>query len=181
MIKLTGGNLKGRSIKSLPGSTTRPSSSKVREAIFNIIGGRVTGSSWLDLFGGSGAVGLEALSRGADGVTFIEKDAGALNCLKKNISLFNLTDKVRLFRQDALTFLKNKPESYSFVFLDPPYQSDYYEKVFSLINKNPAILKPDGVLIVEHRTKIILPDIVLIMKKSYKYGDTSVTLYCSEG
>jgi 16S rRNA (guanine966-N2)-methyltransferase len=177
MIRLTGGKLRGRSIKAVPGLNTRPSSAKVRESVFNIIADKVTGSIWLDLFGGTGAIGLEALSRGAAKVTFIEKDINALNCLKKNIFQFDLLDNTILLKQDALKFLENCHQSFDIIFLDPPYQSEYYEKVFSLLNKNPSILKPDGILIVEYGTKAQLPDILFSRGKSYKYGDTSITLY----
>ena len=132
MIKLTGGYLKGRSIQVTPGLNTRPSSAKVRESIFNIIADKVIDCNWLDLFGGTGAIGLEALSRGAEKVTFIEKEFTALNCLKKNILLFNLGDKTFLLKQDALNFLKNCSKSYDFIFLDT--SSSGMQTLFNVMN-----------------------------------------------
>lgn len=177
MIKITGGELKGRSISSNSGLTTRPTGAKVREALFNIIGNNTEQSKWLDLFGGTGIIGIEAISRKAENVTFTEIDYSAFNLLKKNISNLNITKKCSLIKGDAIKFLANSNDNFDFIFIDPPYASDLYQKAFDLISKKPQILQSEGILIVEHNSKTILPDISLSFMKSYKYGDTSLSLY----
>ena len=181
MLKLTGGTLKGHLIKTISGNNTRPSSAKVRESIFNILGDKITDKSWLDLFGGSGAVGMEALSRGAAKSVFVEKDYGAFNCLKKNIDLLKLQTKSILIKRDSISYLRDCDETFDFIFLDPPYISDYYNKTFSSLQDKPKLLNTNGYLIVEHSSKIFLPDIYLSKLKSYKYGDTTLSIFKNDG
>lgn len=178
MIKIIAGALKGKTIKAPSGDSTRPTSSKVRESIFSIIGFHVDDSVWLDLFAGSGSVGFEAISRGAKEVTFIEKDAYAYKALVKNVDLIGISEKAKTIRTDSTLFLKKCVSSYDFIFIDPPYMSDLYKKVFDSLNKNPAILNEDGFLIVEHASKLDLPNLEFFEKqKSYKYGDSALTIF----
>jgi len=176
MLKITGGSFKGHSIKTLSGLKTRPTNSKVREAIFNILQTNIINTSWLDLFAGIGSIGIEALSRGAKDVTFIDFDYSAFSCLKQNTSIFE-KEKVKLIKKDSIRFLSDCRESFDIIFLDPPYDSKYYEETFSIINKNTHLLNPNGFFIVEHRTKNNLPETNLLKLKNYKYGDTSLTIY----
>ena len=116
MIKLTGGTLKGHVIKTIPGNKTRPTSAKVREAIFNIFGNKINNKIWLDLFGGTGSVGMEALSRGIQIAVFVEKEYNAFNCIKNNISILNLVSKSVLVKKDSINYLKDCQESFDFIF-----------------------------------------------------------------
>lgn len=178
MIKITGGELKGRSIKCRQGLGTRPSGAKVREAIFNIIGSKVIDTKWLDLFGGTGAIGIEALSRGASSVIFTEKDFTAFKQLKQNLSELKIEDKSTVLKMDAINFFNKTNEVFDVIFLDPPYASEYYEQVFKIINQNTEKLSKEGILIVEHNIKYTLPELsTLKMLKTYKYGDTGITLF----
>lgn len=178
MIKIIAGALKGKTIKAPTGDSTRPTSSKVRESIFSIIGSYIDNSVWLDLFAGSGSVGFEAISRGAKEVTFIEKDAYAYKALIKNVDLIGISEKAKTIRTDSTLFFKKCISSYDFIFIDPPYMSDLYQKVFESLNKKPAILNEDGFLIVEHASKLDLPSLEFFEKqKSYKYGDTTITIF----
>lgn len=178
MIKITGGSFKGRSIGSNSGLTTRPTASKVREALFNIISNDVMNSRWLDLFGGTGVISIEAISRDADKAVLTEIDNQAFTLLKKNFVSLDIKDKAEIVRLDAVKFLSKCTDSFDFIFLDPPYASDLYNKTFSIIDSKPAILNPEGTLIVEHPSKLSLPNLDSFShKKSYKYGDTTLSLF----
>lgn len=179
MIKLTGGKYKGRSLKTSSSLNTRPTSAKVREALFNIIDSDLSGKIWLDLFAGSGAVGIEAYSRNAEKVTFIEKDYSALQIIKKNISLVNAENSAKLIKADACNYILKTSDKFDYIFLDPPYIPIHYEKAFINLNRK-SILNDQGILIVEHNSKYQLPDLSLTRLKSYKYGDSSLTVYRNE-
>jgi len=118
-LRIVGGSHRGRRLYSLPGRTTRPTPEIVREALFNILGGGIADSRFTDFFAGTGAVGLEALSRGAARVTFVEKSAGALKVLAKNLTLLDCEGRYRLRPGDAFTCKEVGEENY--IFAAPPY------------------------------------------------------------
>src|SRR5438874_2516489 len=124
-MRIVGGELRGRVLQAPPGQDTRPTSEKVREAIFNILPDLMD-REVLDLFAGTGALGLEALSRGAEHVTFVEKSRNVAQVLKANIDKLALADRTRVVTGDALQMIKRPlaQRPYSLVFLDPPYKSD---------------------------------------------------------
>lgn len=177
MIKVTGGYLRGRYINSIDGAVTRPTSSKVREALFNIISDSIEESVFLDLFAGTGLVGIEAISRGAQKIVSVEKDLNAFKILKKNLLTLDIESKFEVFKTDAEIFLKKTNETFDYIYIDPPYRSDCYEKVFKLISDKPELISPDGKIIVEYGTKIPLPSFSMNLHKSYRYGDTSINIY----
>ncbi len=147
MIKITSGYLKNKSFHAPDGLSTRPTSSKVREALFNILGSRIEDSTWLDLFSGSGSIGFEAISRYAKEVTFIENEKNAFFNLKKNIELLDLKNKSKLFKTDSIQYISKTNDSYDFIFIDPPYNSNLYEKSFEILNKKNNLLNDNGLLI----------------------------------
>lgn len=177
MIKVLGGEKKGRSISSIEGGDLRPTSGKVKEALFNILGERIQGARFLDLFAGTGSVGIEALSRGADHVTFIEKEKKHFQILKKNIERINFQNFSTLCNTDAVKFKHSGPQ-YDIVFVDPPYSSGILEKILPVIGGS-AMIQKNGILIVEHFKKNGLDTVYgfLIMKKQYFYGDTILSLF----
>lgn len=176
MIKVTGGVLKGRYINSIDGDNTRPTSSKVREAIFNILSDRIINSKFLDLFAGTGLVGIEALSRGSLKSFFIEKDFNAYKVLKKNINTLELENKSEAFKTNANLFLNKTDENFDLVYIDPPYKSNSYNDVLQLFSEKKSLLNNESILILEHSTKINLDFLDFELIKSYKYGDTSISL-----
>ena len=177
MIKITGGYLKGRNINSIDGSTTRPTSSKVREALFSIIGNDIEDSTFLDLFAGTGLVGIEAVSRGSQKVISVEKDINAFKTLKKNVLSLSLENNFEIFKTDAISFLKRSSNTFDYMYIDPPYRSESYEHFFDIISSKPNLLNSNGKIIVEYGTKIPLPNINFTLIKTYKYGDTSLNIY----
>ena len=175
-MRIVGGAARGLKLFS-PGKLTgiRPSSDKLREALFNIID--VSGSSFLDLFAGTGAVGCEAASRGARLVTMVENSAKALAIIKKNVdALHGMTSeeaKIEIQRADVMKFSSQK--TYDYLFCDPPYDWPSSEKLISNIAKS-GLLAPDSVLIWE-ASKRSIPQTEFEPVKQKRYGDTILLFY----
>lgn len=145
----------------------RPTSDRVREAWISILGDRLVGARVLDLFAGSGALGLEALSRGAASATFVELNYGSLKALDQNIAALAVQDAVTVHRGDAMRFAGKLPEgAYDVVFADPPYTIDYAAQLVALFRRRPF----GRILSVEHRS-----DVALEGDDTRRYGDTSIT------
>ena len=122
-MRVVAGSLKGRSIKAVKGTNTRPTTDKVKESIFNIIGPYFDGGMALDLFGGSGNLGIESLSRGIDKVIFVDKEGIAINTIKENVKELRLEDRVEIYRNDAFRALKalvKREIQFDLILLDPP-------------------------------------------------------------
>jgi 16S rRNA (guanine966-N2)-methyltransferase len=160
--------------------TLRPTSSKVRESIFNIIGPDIRDAVFVDLYAGSGAVGMEAMSRGAINVLFIEADRQRANTLRDTLEGCGCQAKARIMHMEAEDFLREHKANcvWDVVFLDPPYHSEQYEIILPLISQSSGVVA-DTLVMAEHASKISLPGRVgrLVIKKTYKYGDTSLTVY----
>lgn len=180
---ITGGSLRGRKVNTVKSKDVRPTSSKVRESIFNIIqsisdilhhGNAVV----LDLFAGSGIVGLEAYSRGAKKIYFIEKNPNVAKVLKENLSLFDFD--YELIIANALSALDRFADTaFDLIFIDPPYASGLIEPSLNKIKDN-KLLKPEGLIIVEHSldydTAKIATNLDFEILKEKKYGDTAITI-----
>lgn len=159
------------------GHSTRPTSEKVREAIFNILP-EVEGARVLDLFAGSGALGIEALSRGAVHATFIDMDKTALKVLRQNLAELGLEDRATVVAQEAVTAARRgAPEPWQFVFVDPPYASDLATR--SVLALPARSLAPDARIVIEHDRRHAPPDVLgtLLRTDQRKYGDTLVSFY----
>lgn len=134
-MRVVAGSARGRRISAPPGSDTRPTTDRVREAVFNALGslGAVEGAVVVDLFAGSGALGLEALSRGASTADFVETRPASLHSLRANIAALRLRDRTRVFKRDALEFASRlEPDSYAIAFADPPYESRMLDRVIDI-------------------------------------------------
>ncbi|OYY74972.1 MAG: 16S rRNA (guanine(966)-N(2))-methyltransferase RsmD [Gammaproteobacteria bacterium 28-57-27] len=149
MIRIIGGEHRSRQLKVLDRPGLRPTPDRVRETLFNWLAAHISGARVLDLFAGSGALGFEALSRGAAWCDFVEKDAAAARLLQENIELLRLSQRAQLKRQDALAFLKSTPQQpYDVVFLDPPYASDLLAQVLPLL-KQAEWLSPSALIFID--------------------------------
>jgi 16S rRNA (guanine966-N2)-methyltransferase len=171
-VRIIAGTRKGHTIQAPPGRDTRPTSDRVRENVFNILG-PVEGASVLDLYAGSGALGLEALSRGAQHVVFVERDADAVRAIERNLDRLRL--RATVLRKDAITVLASESRKYDLVLVDPPY--DMYADIEPKLARHlPSLLAEDGVVVVETdaRTK---PELPLAERTSRKYGSVRVTVY----
>jgi 16S rRNA (guanine(966)-N(2))-methyltransferase RsmD len=175
-MRVIAGSYRGRTLKAPPGDGTRPTSDRVREALFSILGDRTRDARVLDLFAGSGALGLEALSRGALQVTFVDDDPKAIAAVKANLSAVKAVAEVR--RGDALRFLSAAPASraqYDLVFLDPPYR--LAERLApSLSEALPGVLAPGAVTVAESDRRAPLA-LDLPLHDERRYGDTLIRIY----
>jgi 16S rRNA (guanine966-N2)-methyltransferase len=145
----------------------RPTADRVREAWMSILGAELEGARVLDLFAGSGALGLEALSRGATWVTFVELNPPSLKALEQNIAALNVSDGVTIHRGDAMRYAERLPEgAFDLVLADPPYTIDYAGKLVALFRRHPF----GRILSVEHRSELELAG-----DDTRRYGDTAIT------
>jgi 16S rRNA (guanine966-N2)-methyltransferase len=178
-MRISGGSERGRRVAAPQRSGTRPTAGRVKQALFNILSSRTSDARFLDLYAGTGLVGLEALSRGAGHAAFVESDAGVCRQLKKTLESCGYNDRSKVYTMKAERFV-NQPVSkpYDVVFVDPPYHSDELDKMLPSLGAN-AIIAPGGVVVIEHFHKIQLPAHTghLIRGKSYRYGNTFLTMY----
>jgi 16S rRNA (guanine(966)-N(2))-methyltransferase RsmD len=187
-MRISAGNLKGRKINFREAQTTaakqdtlRPTSSKVRESIFNIIGALISDSQFVDLYAGTGAVGIEALSRGASAVSFVEADRKRAEQIENTLKDCGYSSKADIIRGEASAFIAKAVKEglkFDIVFLDPSYHGGELEAALLLLAEG-TLLNDDGILIAEHASKKKLPDEIgkLAKRKAYKYGDTMLTLF----
>jgi len=177
-MRIIAGSRKGARIFAPKGSETRPTGDRVREAAFNLIGpGRVEDASVLDLFAGSGAMGLEALSRGAARATFVENDRDACRTINRNLDKLDL-EGATVLCQDALTALRADVRSgtrYDLVLVDPPYRR-FSSLQNALIQHLPEVLAPEGLLLVE-TAATEEPELPLAKRTTRRYGSARLTLF----
>lgn len=154
-MRVIGGKYRGRRLRTSAGLDVRPTSDRLRETLFNILAPRVRGSRFLDICAGSGAVGIEALSRGAAHATFIERARPACSVIRENLDAFASEDDARIINRDAaqaVSRLREEGESFDIAFLDPPYASGLYSQVMEKLSEG-GLVSGDGVVVVEHRSK----------------------------
>ncbi len=181
-MRVVAGVHKGRQLKAVPGKATRPTTDKVKEAVFQIMGPFFTGGSCLDLFAGSGSLGIEALSRGMETAIFVDKQSKAIQTIKENVRTLGLRDYVEIYRTDAYRAIyaaAKRNLQFSLILLDPPYgklnYKEFIEKILEL-----ELLKEDGYIYCEHDASERLPHTIagLVCMKEYDYGGTiGVTIY----
>jgi 16S rRNA (guanine966-N2)-methyltransferase len=174
-MRIVSGRLGGRRLRAPDGAATRPTSERVREALFSILGPPAPDTDVLDLFAGSGALGLEALSRGARSVTFVDSGRPALDSLRANIAEVGAGAAATVVAQDVLSFLR-RGWAARWVFVDPPYRSDLATRTLDLLGESPS---EDTLVIVEHDRRNVPLDRhgSLIRTDSRRYGDTVLAFY----
>ena len=180
-MRVITGIYKGRKLWSTEGMDIRPTSDMVKESLFNILGVEVQESDFLDLFGGTGGVGIEAISRGAKHVVFIDNSIKSINVLRKNLQALNIKDSIEVFNTDyrtAINKLYTNGRLFDIVFVDPPYNTGIAQNVLEQISEN-IILKDNGIIVVEHDLKDPMPDKVGCLNKyrDKQYGSTMLSFY----
>ncbi|MGF7185119.1 16S rRNA (guanine(966)-N(2))-methyltransferase RsmD [Desulfitispora alkaliphila] len=182
-MRIISGQARGFRLKAPKGTKTRPTSDRVKEALFNIMMDDIKGSNWLDLYAGSGGIGIEALSRGAQSVLFIEQANEAIKIINENLKGSKLIGG-KVVKQDVLNFLaKDNPSSmFDVIFLDPPYNSVTTEKTLQLIQHNKW-LKNNGTTVFEASKGEALPERVdnLFLYRIKNYGDTTLNFFKYSG
>lgn len=181
LLRIISGNCRGKKLKSPKNNLIRPTSDKVKEAVFNILGSRVLDSKFLDLFAGTGNIGIEALSRGAKNAVFVDNNYNSLKIIRQNLELANLLNRSEIINNNCLTAvskLKHKYEKFNIIYMDPPYNMKNICELLLKIADN-KLLDREGVLLVEHDKNKKLDEQIndLIKTKHKRYGDTYISYY----
>jgi len=183
-MRVITGLYKGRRLKTLEGSAVRPTSDRMRETLFNILAPRIEGARFLDLCAGSGAIGIEALSRGAGQVTFVESSRKSSTVISENLRHCEIRNGYTFIARDALMALKylaQEKQQFDLIYFDPPYDSELYSPVLWQIARG-NLLTEDGILIVEHRRQLVLAPNYDDLRpyRELPQGDSCLTFYRME-
>jgi len=181
MLRVIGGSAKGRKLKAPKGLKTRPTSERVREALFDILGPEVIGASFLDLFAGSGAVGIEALSRGAGKVVFVEKDNHVRKTIRENLDICGFSEQARIWAKDARMVLDSyKFKPFDIIFIDPPYDSTLANACLARLDRMAEKVKT--VILEQDPKQIEIPYFPKHLQhiRDYRYGSTVLSLLAGE-
>jgi 16S rRNA (guanine966-N2)-methyltransferase len=174
-LRVSGGEAKGRRLKAP--KNIRPTQGMVKQALFNIVGPHIEGAVVLDLFAGSGAIGIEALSRGASGVTFVDREPRGLAILRQNLEALGLEERALVVRGDVVRWLEASADAVKgadFVFLDPPYDDVVLDRALKVLDVEVS----DATVLAEHSRRQEVPTLTrLHVDRQRRYGDTIVTVF----
>ncbi|MFZ6029110.1 MAG: 16S rRNA (guanine(966)-N(2))-methyltransferase RsmD [Chloroflexota bacterium] len=179
-LRVIGGKARGRKLQIVPGDTTRPITDQVKEALFNIIGNDIEGATLLDLFGGTGAVGIEALSRGAAFVRMLDLNRRAVAIMRANLAHCDLQDGAEVQQADAFKVLESAPDrAFEYVYIAPPQYKEMWKKALHLLDGNPGWMSPDAWVIVQiHPVEYETPTLLTIEAFDRRqYGGTTLLFY----
>ena len=178
-MRVIAGTAKGIPLRPVPGTGTRPITDKVKESLFNILGDWIVDARVLDLFAGTGGVGIEALSRGAAHVTFVEKHPRAVATIKDNLTNTRLKDRARVAQADVFAFLRGQPEPFDIVYVAPPQYEGLWRRTLEALEENPGWLYPEGLVAVQIFPKEYEPVPLrsLHLTDERKYGSTLLCFY----
>ena len=180
-MRVITGSARGRRLKELDGLETRPTTGKVKEALFSVIQFDIEGRRVLDLFAGTGQLGIEALSRGAECAVFVERRRDALQVIRENLEACGMTDKARVVNGDAMSYLKSG-EKFDLIFLDPPYASGLLEQALEELVRFD-ICRRHGIIVAESAADKTLPALAgpYALYREYRYGKIKLTVYHRDG
>ena len=175
-VRVTGGELRGFQLAEPGGARLRPTSARVREAIFNVLAARIEDASVLDLFAGTGALGIEALSRGASRAVFVENHRGSARAIVQSLARAHLAESGSVVRGALQGALDSLDGPFDLIFLDPPYDSDQASPTLSVLG---PLLTPGGLVVYEHRSRYNPPErpLGLTLTDRRVYGDTAVAFF----
>ena len=175
-MRVITGLARGRRLETLPGEVTRPTSEKVKESLFSAIQFDIEGRRVLDLFAGSGQLGIEALSRGASGCVFVDKNTDAVKVIRQNLQNTGLAAKSQVLGTDAMTYLTRPGDRFDLVFLDPPYAA---ELLLPALQKVEPLVNDGGIIVCETEDGVELPERVgrFAVARTYRFGRIHVWMY----
>ncbi len=175
-MRVITGKARGRRLETPVGNDVRPTTEVVKEAVFSVLQFRIEGRSFLDLFAGSGQMGIEALSRGASKAVFVDADKRSAALVKKNLDNTGLTAHAVVHNKDSIAFLNSCGEKFDIAFLDPPYQTGILQKALEHISR---VMNKGGLILCEHPADEVLDEEIgdFVVKKQYKYGKIRITAY----
>jgi len=177
-MRVITGKARGVQLKTPDGQQTRPTSDRVKEALFSIIQFEIAGAKILDLFGGTGQLGIEALSRGAQSAVFVDAREDACKLIRENLRRTRFEQNSKVFKCDYLAYLKQTSDKFQIIFLDPPYAEEFLENALNCITEID-ILQSGGIIVAERPVGKELPLTFSGYERSkdYKYGQTLLTVY----
>ena len=175
-MRVITGSARGRVLQTLPGDDVRPTVERVKEAVFSVIQFEIEGRRVLDLFGGSGQMAIEALSRGALHATILDTNRRSIEVIRQNLAATGFTDRATLLQADAVTFVRNCRNVFDIAFLDPPYGAGLLQKVLPELSSRMA---QGGVILCESPVDETLPEEIGAYRifRTYRYGKTKITAY----
>ncbi|WP_312643001.1 16S rRNA (guanine(966)-N(2))-methyltransferase RsmD [Hydrogenoanaerobacterium sp.] len=179
-MRVITGTARGRKLVTPEGMDTRPTTDMVKESIFSIIQFDVPGANVLDLFAGSGQMGIEAISRGAIGATFVDSAKLSVTAIKQNLDATGFIDKSKVYPMEAKTYLMSAAERFDIAFLDPPYHQGLLADVLPSVAK---LMRENSIIVCETQSDEKLPEAVgeFTLRKTYRYGKILVHVYKNEG
>ncbi len=177
-MRVITGTARGRRLKELEGEETRPTTDRVKEGLFSVLQFDIEGRRVLDLFAGTGQLGIECLSRGAEHCVFVEARRDAVGLIRENLKLCGLSDRAQVVSGEAMSYLDGVREPFDLIFLDPPYASGLLEKAIAHIARFD-ILAPHGIIAAEHPGDKVLPALAppYRLHRTYRYGKIAVSVY----
>jgi 16S rRNA (guanine966-N2)-methyltransferase len=182
-VRVIAGKFKSRPLRALSGMDTRPTSDRLRETLFNVLTAgnpaALEGTDWLDLFAGTGAVGIEALSRGAHRVTFVDSSRAAVAVIRENLKSLGIVEEFGILAYKAQRALRELDKSFDYIFIDPPYaKHDLYEETLAFVGGS-GLLRPNSVVIVEHDKRFDPGETAgtLQRSRSLVQGDSALSFY----
>ena len=177
-MRVITGSARGRRLKELEGMETRPTTDRVKEGLFNILQFDIEGRRVLDLFAGTGQLGIECLSRGAASAVFVDRRPDAVKLIRENLKITDLTDRARVVAGDSMEYLKSLREKFDLIFLDPPYAAGLLEPALAHIARFD-ILAPHGIIVAEHPADRTTPALAppYRVHRTYRYGKIALTVY----
>lgn len=178
-MRVITGKYRGRVLKGPKHQGLRPTADRVKEALFNIIGPAIVDADFLDLFAGTGGIGIEALSRGARSVVFVDANGASIQLLKSNLHFVDPEDRIRIIRSvadKALQRLAEEKAGFDIIFLDPPFEAGLLDQTLKSI-RELDLLRADGILIAEHPRRLELEPHFEIAPQVRHYGDISLTIF----
>jgi 16S rRNA (guanine966-N2)-methyltransferase len=180
-MRIIAGSFRSRTLTAPAGLATRPTSDRLRETLFNVLAPRIRGAAFLDLYAGSGAVGIEALSRGTASVTFVEHAPAPLSVLRANLAKLGVNEGFQIHNRSVGAFLQSLGQAYNLVFLDPPYDAvKEYASTLGLLGAGSGdLLAPGALVIAEHRKKERLQDQYGALERTrlLEQGDAALSFY----
>ncbi|MCX7614409.1 MAG: 16S rRNA (guanine(966)-N(2))-methyltransferase RsmD [Clostridiales bacterium] len=181
-MRVISGTAKGRKLNTLPGLETRPTTDRIKESIFNIIQFDIDGSNVLDLFAGTGQIGIEALSRGAKSAIFVDLRDECATAIRENLTHTHLSDRAKVIQKDYRAFLSDAHrKAFDLIFLDPPYKKSILNEALQLSTKFD-ILSDHGIIICESGSDDVIDELPMpyVKGKEYRYGSTKITLFTKQ-
>ncbi len=179
-LRVIGGKARGRKLRAVPGESTRPITDRTKESLFNIIGADIQNASFLDLFAGTGSVGIEALSRGADFVLFVDNNPNAIQTIRANLAGTDLTSGSQVVRMDAFKLLESEPSrSFDYIYIAPPQYKELWKRALLILDAKPEWLSADGWIMVQIHP-VEFEDLQLRHLTEFdrrKYGSTLLIFY----